>query len=448
MRVAGGRVSAAALLFAGTLVAGADQAAAQEESLPTLEFSFSNPGARSMGFGGAFVALADDATAAFANPAGLVQLLEPEVSIEGRSWSYSTPYVEGGRFFGAPSGQGLDTSAGLRIGESSAELSGLSFVSLVYPGRDWSVAFYRHQLASYEFFGEAGAIFAGPWPGVPGSRARSGDLRKSFSMDVVGYGISGAYRVTDWLSLGFGLSYFEGRAAWLSEVFAAYPGEPPTDADFYQAQSGFAPEMLVSTSSSSWTDSHDFSGLAGLLLQPSERWSLGVVLRDSPELEGTSEVVAGPMNDSYPSGALVQSGSGAIRLPSVLGVGAAFRSQDDRLTIGFEWDRVSYSEILESTGASPEFVLGDGDELHVGAEYTFVRAQPIAAVRLGAWLDPAHRVDYRGEDWIARAVLDSGSDEIHLAAGFGLAFERFQIDIGVDLSDLADTASLSAIYSF
>ena len=49
-----------------------------QEGPVTFEFSFSNPGARAMGLGGAFAALADDATAAFANPAGLVQLLEPE----------------------------------------------------------------------------------------------------------------------------------------------------------------------------------------------------------------------------------------------------------------------------------------------------------------------------------------------------------------------------------
>ena len=35
-----------------------------QEALVPLQFSFSDPGARSMGFGGAFVALADDATAA------------------------------------------------------------------------------------------------------------------------------------------------------------------------------------------------------------------------------------------------------------------------------------------------------------------------------------------------------------------------------------------------
>ena len=49
-------------------------------------FSISSPpnpvgsGARAMGMGGAFVAVADDATAASWNPAGLIQLQKPEVS--------------------------------------------------------------------------------------------------------------------------------------------------------------------------------------------------------------------------------------------------------------------------------------------------------------------------------------------------------------------------------
>jgi len=32
--------------------------------------------------------------------------------------------------------------------------------------------------------------------------------------------------------------------------------------------------------------------------------------------------------------------------------------------------------------------------------------------------------------------------------GFGVAFERFQIDVAADFSDLVDTLSVSAIYSF
>ncbi len=429
------------------LAAAGQPAWAQEEALPTLEFSFSNPGARSMGFGGAFVALADDATAAFSNPAGLVQLVEPEISIEGRYWGYSTPNVEGGRIFGTPTGRGLDVSPGLRIGESSKESSGLSFLSLVYPGRDWSIAFYRHQTANFEFFGETGALFAGPWPGFPGSRARSWDLRKAIDLEIASYGISGAYRVNERVSLGIGLTYFAGRMASLSESFAAYATDEPTDEQFYNAQSLFDPELLVAAQSVAGDDT-DWGGLVGILLQTSERWSVGAVLREGPELVGTSEVRAGPMHDTHGAGQLLQSGSGAITFPDVFGLGASFRSRDGRLTVSMEWDRVTYSDILQSAGTSPEFVLEDGDELRIGAEYAFLQARPIAALRLGAWLDPVHRVGYRGGDYNAQAVLDPGSDELHLAAGVGLAFKRLQIDLGVDLSDLADTASLSTIYSF
>ena len=49
--------------------------AGAQETPSTFEFSFSNPGARSLGFGGAFAARADDAPAPFANPARLVQLV-------------------------------------------------------------------------------------------------------------------------------------------------------------------------------------------------------------------------------------------------------------------------------------------------------------------------------------------------------------------------------------
>ena len=114
-----------------------------------------------MGFGGAFVALADDATAAYANPAGLVQITRPEISLEGRSWSYATPFTEQGRIDGEPTGIGVDVVAGLRSGTSSHDATGVSFLSLVYPRNDWSVAFYRHRLADFESLTQTQGLFAG-----------------------------------------------------------------------------------------------------------------------------------------------------------------------------------------------------------------------------------------------------------------------------------------------
>ena len=54
-----------------------------------VEFSSTlNPvgsGARATGMGGAFISVADDATAASWNPAGLIQLERPEVSADRKS---------------------------------------------------------------------------------------------------------------------------------------------------------------------------------------------------------------------------------------------------------------------------------------------------------------------------------------------------------------------------
>src|SRR3989304_310009 len=52
------------------------------EGLANLQFNFLNPGARALGMGGAFVAMADDATTSLANPAGLLNLTRPEAGIE------------------------------------------------------------------------------------------------------------------------------------------------------------------------------------------------------------------------------------------------------------------------------------------------------------------------------------------------------------------------------
>src|SRR4051794_21381313 len=115
-----------------------------------IQFNFSTPGARSLAMGSAFLGLADDATAAYANPAGLTTLTKPEVSFEGRRWGYSNVFTDRGRQSGDPTGNGVDTIAGLRNGESTNSVSGLSFLSVVYPWSRWRIALYRHELANFE----------------------------------------------------------------------------------------------------------------------------------------------------------------------------------------------------------------------------------------------------------------------------------------------------------
>ena len=69
------RAVTAILFFA--MAAVGPQAIAQRNSFVT-DSVLINPGARSIALGGAFAAIADDATAALANPAGLVQIVRPK----------------------------------------------------------------------------------------------------------------------------------------------------------------------------------------------------------------------------------------------------------------------------------------------------------------------------------------------------------------------------------
>ena len=438
-----------ALLAMTTLVA--NGAGAQ---VVTLELSYSNPGARSMGLGGAFVALADDATAAYANPSGLIQLVRPEVSVEGRHWGYSSVYTEGGRASGSPSGRGIDTVAGLRRPSSQDDLTGASFLSFVYPKKRWCVAVYRHQQANFEMFNVVNGLFAAP-PGIGGlgpgfaGTVRDEDQRTYLDLEIVNHGFSGAWRVTDTFSLGLGLSHMDGSMRAITDEYLLNDASE----EAYFAANSFLPERL-SHSVDTTMSGTDWTVSAGFLWILDRHWSVGGFYRQGPDFDLAFTLAPGPARPDRPAGTIPT----PVSFPDVFGLGAAYRSTNGRLTLALEWDRVLYSTLLESL--APELVttgsgvvepgtgVDDGSELRLGGEYALRVVNPVVAVRLGAWRDPAHRISYEGPLAFDRALLVPGDDELHFAFGFGLAFETFQIDLGADLSDTRDTISLSAIYTF
>ncbi len=75
----------------------APPAAAQLESalLSKLRFNLTNPGGKSLAMGGAFSAIADDATAALANPAGLGLISSIEVGVSGKRVNETLGLVDG-----------------------------------------------------------------------------------------------------------------------------------------------------------------------------------------------------------------------------------------------------------------------------------------------------------------------------------------------------------------
>jgi hypothetical protein len=122
------------------------------------------------------------------------------------------------------------------------------------------------------------------------------------------------------------------------------------------------------------------------------------------------------------------------------------------LTVGFEWDRVEYTVILETLGSSQvdttDVSVGNADELRLGCEYVFMNFKPLIAIRGGVWHDPDHRFRYEGDDPFTRALYPPGGDTVHFTVGAGIAFSHFQIDFGADFSDIVDAFTVSAIYGF
>jgi hypothetical protein len=413
---------------------------------PVLQFSFSNPGARSMGFGGAFVALADDATAAFANPAGLVLIAAPEVSLELRSRSYATPFTHRGRIAGEPSGFGIDVVAGLQRRTSSADLSGVSFLSFVYPKGDASIALFRHQLADFESSSQTQGLFSG---GTTCCQIRHIEVRTRTDFEIVSYGLSGAYRLNDHLSLGLSVVYFEGTSELSGEPFL--PDPDPVLGVF--SPTSYRPDRQVVLSSIHIDDS-DVGLTGGFLWAFAPRWRMGGFYRQGPAFTLSGEAMAGPSGGfvGLTPGALIDEATSPIAFPDVFGLGFSFRPYE-RLTLAFEWDRIEYSTILDSLDpvefGTNNVVLEDDEELHLGAEYVFLGTTPVAALRLGGWLDPDHTPHFEesGSPY-ERALLPPADDDLHFAIGLGLAFRRLQIDLGADFADLVDSVSLSAIYAF
>jgi long-subunit fatty acid transport protein len=402
----------------------------QPLTIPRFDFSFSNPGARSLGFGGAFAALADDATAAYANPAGLVQLAEPEVSVEARLWRRSPLFLAGGRAEGEPTGRGIDTHPGLLLARDHSQELGPSFASVVIPKGRWSFALYGHQLAKFEEKTEFQGLFFEEPPFPFPLAIRSAGSRESVDLDVTTAGLAAGWRMNDHVSFGLGAVFSQSSLRTTSETF-----RPDDDSARQYERISFLPSRRLSTSTLRF-DGTDVTVTAGVLGKVSEQLSAGLFFRQGAQVKGTFDLEVNPdlpfLLGSFRNEAVFQ-------VPDVAGAGLAYRSHDGRVTFATEADHVGYSglvRVLKSETVEVENIhYSDAWEYHAGAEYALLQRTPILAFRAGAWIEK------NGQDIIDREVT-------HWSAGIGIAAPTFQIDLAGDLSDNGDTASLSFIYTF
>ncbi len=430
----------------GLLLLGASLPAAAQTNAEVnagVQFNFTAPGARSLGLGGAFVALADDATAAYSNPAGLTALSRPEVSVEARNWSFTNTYTDRGRASGAPSGIGVDTLGGLRQGSDHEQTSGLSFLSVVYPQERWAVALYRHELAVFKgSFQAQGAFLDGLDRLLP--------TQNSLHLDIVNLGLSAAFHLTDDISLGAGVSLYDFKLGSRTQRYAL--NLPSSSPGGIAGPPLYTAENLEDTESQA-ADDRALGLNAGVLWRVSSAWQLGAVYRQGPEFAVDAAYSPGP--------ALAASKSFAkkarFNTPDVFGLGADYQPTETA-TITMDYVRVLYSDLTRSfTNVFPDssldeprqYRVDDANEAHLGFEQIFtVRPGFRLAGRLGSWYEPDHRIRYVGARSDFRALFQAGDGHLHGSAGIGLIGQRFQLDAAFDYSEQVKTASLSTVVRF
>jgi len=450
-----------------------------------LQFNFSTPGARSLGMGGAFLALADDATAAYTNPAGLTNLTVggSEFSLELRQWRYANAFTDRGHAFGPPSGIGIDTVDGLRTAEADSEVSGISFLSLGYVlPKGFTLAFYRHELADFQ----AGIESAGA---IVGSGERRRNLfrvfpaRSSLDLEIVNYGLSGAYELAGKVSVGAGVSFYQLDLASRTERYfrgeqdADDDGDVDADDDRLSRQPGgfFGPPDFLGDNlfnvQTQQGDDDTWGVNLGVLWKINPLWSLGAAYRQGPDFDVQARYVYGPRGPSPGQSANPNlcspsrtrdclGGQGVLHVPDVYAAGVAWITSQGRTKITLDYDRVQYSQLTDDlinilareAGVfdRSQYRVNDGNEVHLGFEAILgVGSQLVATLRLGAWYDPAHALEYTGTDEPLLTRFQPGDDVVHAATGVGLVIrENLQVDAAIDISDRFKTASISLVKFF
>ncbi len=438
-------------------------------SIATLPVNLLPPGARALGLGGAFTAVSDDATAAESNPAGLTILSQPEVSIHVRNTDAQA------RFFD------VDTIVPRRFGgdpqiikEFDDSATDISFASIVKPYDRWVFSAYYQNTLSFNSQTPTETIFLPQF-------LDTYSYDNAIDAEINSFGLSAAFRFTDFLSLGISVKQttldLRILDSGLAEDFSDIEFQL---ADFFGGPADIWAQELVDTRFESLNLNGDDSDLTyniGLLMNPNGRWSAGLVYRlggeyqidgvgtfsDSFGCSGSTEfseqclTIFDAVNTVSFRNPLKQT----IDLPDTLTLGIAFRPSDTWL-FSLDISNVDYSDLPSGRSRALPFQaniddlfpdrdngqlaraiepISDGVNYHFGVEKVIPLSGEflnVLTLRGGA---------FTVEDHDGSGLLDT--DDTHATIGIGAVLANaFQIDLAAEFSDDVDNIVVSGIYRF
>ena len=374
-------------------------------------------GARAIGMGGAFIAIADDATAASWNPAGLTQLETPELSLVGAQ-------VFSSENFSSPSTPEINSS-------SHTEDLSLNYFSASYPFN----AFKKNMVVSlnyqrlYEF---NRSLSYNLQTSVPPPVSLTNTQSRNYQQDgyLSALGLAYAVEIIPAVSFGLTVNIWTGQLGWQNGWDESYTNHSVTTIGLTK----------------SIEDSHiteKYSNLTGVNFNLGFLWNVNQYLTIGGVLKTPfSARVDHQFTDDW----IQRDGSGNIKnsshlsisdeiklqMPLSYGAGFAWRFSD-QFTIDVDVYRTHWSKYMLTDGqgnkmspinAIPEGMsdIKDTTQVRIGGEYLFVFPERymIIPFRAGLFYDPEPS---QGET----------KDFYGFSIGSGVAYKGFIFDVAYQL---------------
>lgn len=440
-------------------------------SLIPMRLAPINAAARPASMGNAFIGVANDATAAAINPAGLSFLLRPEISLS-QAGGWHTRELTVGK------AEEIDET------QSHSEfIFDQTLVNIVYPQWGFTFALFRqvvtrsesnlsrqqfltiasaHRLTLREQFGASGNF-----PGV----------QSEFSSEVIHNGLVIAKALRRRYRLGLALRntqfkiqlherhYFD-PGLWLQSSLKE--GTVQLGSNHIEGLYRLY-ELSENDLKPSWS--------LGLLMELHPSLTLGAVYQNLPayDLQARITLPAYSLPDTTPNdarndGILLAPREEMvpfkINLPDHVGIGLGWQAQSNTL---FSADAVLYFtrslfQGLEMNLPQDDLISGNGNyadpdgwndletrnvlSFHAGIEHTFKERTIVVPIRLGFYTEPNFGLRPISTDGNLRREYPEVATHPHMTGGFGIILERVRFEGSVDYSSTLLEAIGTAVVSF
>ena len=369
-------------------------------------------GARALGMGGAFIAVADDATAASWNPGGLIQLKKPEISVVG-NWFHRT---EDNEFGGDP-----QTSRSESVSEED-----INYLSMAYP----FTLFNRNMIVSLNYQHLYDFTRKRKFPFRIVTHLEGGNTlivdanqhyREKGSLSALG--LAYCIQIIPQLSFGFTLNFWDddiSNNGWEENYHATGLTTIKTPwGDVIESPFKFDRTVKYSLSG--------FNANMGVLWRATDKLTVGLVFKSPFTADLKYESIENVVENQ--SILITQDEENQkLDMPISYGVGLSYRFSD-KFTIAADIYRTEWqdfvltdsygNEICPITGKSVhESDINPTHQVRLGAEYLFINRKPryVIPLRAGVFYDPA-------------PAEGSPDDYYGFGLGSGIAIGRYVFDV-------------------